>query len=65
MYINPAIIEIRNKSSVSNPRSSERRDGAFFLGIQWHPEISYEFDEDSRKIIDTFIKVCEGKSLEQ
>ena len=43
----------------------ERGDGAFFLGIQWHPEISYEFDEDSRKIIDTFIKVCEGKSLEQ
>ena len=31
MYINPAIIEIRNKSSVSNPRSSERRDGAFKL----------------------------------
>lgn len=30
--------------------------GDFFnIGIQWHPEISYEFDEDSRKIIDAFI----------
>ncbi len=28
----------------------------FNLGVQWHPEISYEFDEDSKKIIDYFIK---------
>lgn len=34
--------------------------GDFFnVGIQWHPEISYEFDEDSKKIIDYFIKEAE------
>ena len=30
----------------------------FILGVQWHPEISYMFDEDSRKIIDYFINIC-------
>ena len=30
----------------------------FHMGIQWHPEISYEFDEDSKKIINYFIEVC-------
>lgn len=31
--------------------------GNFFnIGVQWHPEISYDFDENSRKIIDTFIE---------
>lgn len=30
--------------------------GDFFnLGVQWHPEISYDFDINSQKIIDTFI----------
>lgn len=27
----------------------------FNLGVQWHPEISYEFDLNSKKIIDAFI----------
>lgn len=30
----------------------------FNIGIQWHPEISYEFDEDSRKIVDAFVDAC-------
>ncbi len=30
----------------------------FSLGIQWHPEISYDFDENSKKIIDYFIDIC-------
>lgn len=30
----------------------------FHMGIQWHPEISYEFDDDSKKIINYFIEVC-------
>ena len=33
----------------------------FHIGIQWHPEISYDFDEDSKKLIDTFIKECGDK----
>lgn len=28
----------------------------FNIGVQWHPEISYEFDDNSKKIIDAFIK---------
>lgn len=30
----------------------------FIMGIQWHPEISYDFDINSKKIIDYFIKIC-------
>ena len=30
----------------------------FIMGIQWHPEISYKFDINSKKIIDYFIKIC-------
>lgn len=30
----------------------------FIMGIQWHPEISYEFDINSKKVIDYFIKIC-------
>ena len=36
----------------------EMRDKNFVLGVQFHPEISYDFDEDSRKIIDYFINKC-------
>ena len=28
---------------------------AFNIGVQWHPEISYDFDESSRNIIEAFI----------
>ena len=36
----------------------ELSDKKFVLGIQWHPEISYEFDLNSKKIIDEFIRRC-------
>lgn len=36
----------------------ELSDKKFILGIQWHPEISYEFDDNSKKIIDEFIRRC-------
>lgn len=35
----------------------------FNLGVQWHPEISYEFDENSKKIIDYFIKETEKANM--
>lgn len=28
----------------------------FNVGVQWHPEISYSFDDNSRKLIDFFIQ---------
>lgn len=30
----------------------------FHVGIQWHPEISYDFDDNSKKIIDGFMMRC-------
>ena len=36
----------------------ELSDKKFVLGIQWHPEISYEFVENSRKFIDEFLRRC-------
>lgn len=30
----------------------------FNIGVQWHPEISYLFDEDSKRLIDTFLIAC-------
>ena len=34
------------------------KDKKFVLGIQWHPEISYDFDDNSKKLIDYFISIC-------
>lgn len=39
----------------------ELKDKKFVMGIQWHPEISYDFDDNSRKIIDYFINICNDK----
>jgi len=36
----------------------ELKENTFTIGVQWHPEISYNFDEDSRKIIDAYIEAC-------
>ena len=36
----------------------ELKDKKFNIGIQWHPEISYDFDINSKKLIDNFIDVC-------
>ncbi|MCM1246445.1 MAG: gamma-glutamyl-gamma-aminobutyrate hydrolase family protein [Roseburia sp.] len=32
----------------------------FIWGIQWHPELSYLVDENSRRIFSKFIKMAEG-----
>ena len=39
----------------------ELKNKKFNIGVQWHPEISYEFDDDSKKIIDYFINICKEK----
>lgn len=39
----------------------ELNDKNFVMGVQWHPEISYDFDENSRKIIHYFINKCREK----
>lgn len=40
----------------------EYPSAVFNIGVQWHPEISYEFDSNSRKIIDAFITSAKEKS---
>lgn len=37
----------------------------FNIGVQWHPEISYDFDLDSRKIIDAFIEAAKLRKKEK
>lgn len=39
----------------------ELKNNKFNIGIQWHPETSYDFDDDSKKIIDYFINICKEK----
>ena len=38
----------------------EVRGKTFIVGVQWHPEISYDFDDNSKKIIDHFITICKN-----
>lgn len=45
--------------------SIEYLGDSFAIGVQWHPEISYEFDDNSKKVIDNFIEVCKKHSLER
>ena len=37
----------------------------FNIGVQWHPEISYEFDENSRKVVDAFIEAAKNRMKEK
>lgn len=37
----------------------------FNIGVQWHPEISYEFDDNSKKVIDAFIAAAIDRMKEK
>lgn len=39
----------------------EMKNKKFILGIQWHPEISYNLDLNSKKLIDHFVNICKDK----
>lgn len=34
------------------------KDKKFMVGVQWHPEFSYETNEESRKIVQAFVDAC-------
>ena len=46
------------KSSDGLIEAVEVRDKKFAIGVQWHPEFSYEKSEDSIKIIKAFVDAC-------
>ena len=65
------MVNSRHKSAVKNTNlivssrsidniieSVEDRHKRFYIGLQWHPENMYEYDSNSRKIFDYFIKIC-------
>ncbi len=43
----------------------DTRPERFVLGLQWHPELSWDSDEFSRRIFATFVKECEGRAIER
>ena len=50
--------DIVAKSEDNYAEAIELKNKKFIMGLQWHPEISYDFDENSKKIIDYFINIC-------
>ena len=38
----------------------EDPDKSFFIGVQWHPELMFSYDNDQKRLFDYFIKVCRG-----
>ena len=50
--------DICAKSEDDYIEAIEMKNKKFIMGLQWHPEISYGFDDNSRKIIDRFIDIC-------
>lgn len=38
----------------------ERPASRFFVGVQWHPEVSYSADAFSRRIFERFLEACRG-----
>ena len=50
--------DVVGKSEDNYIEAIEMKNKKFIMGVQFHPEISYEFDENSRKIIDYFINKC-------
>lgn len=55
------IYSVNATSEDGIPEGVELKDKKFNIGIQWHPEISYDFDDNSKKLIDYFINICDKK----
>ncbi len=43
----------------------DTRKGRFVLGVQWHPEVTAEFDLVSREIFALFVEKCRGNVKKQ
>ena len=51
-------LSISSKAFDNTIESVEDPTKKFFLGLEWHPENMYDYDINSRKIFDYFIKIC-------
>ncbi|MBQ9019346.1 MAG: gamma-glutamyl-gamma-aminobutyrate hydrolase family protein [Bacilli bacterium] len=49
---------VSSRSEDNYIEAIEMKNKKFIMGVQWHPEISYNFDDNSKKIIDYFINIC-------
>lgn len=47
-------LELNATAAEGFPEAFTARSPSFVLGVQWHPEISYHVDENSRKIFELF-----------
>lgn len=56
--LNPKEYNVIARSSDGLIEAIEYPSDVFNVGLQWHPEISYDFDINSKKIIDYFINEC-------
>lgn len=69
--LNQIQVNSRHKEMVINPNAIkvvayidkvieaiEKETPLFFLGVQWHPEDMIEYDDNSRKIFDSFFLSC-------
>ena len=43
----------------------DTRKGRFALGVQWHPEVTANFDHISREIFELFVEKCRSKPEKQ
>jgi putative glutamine amidotransferase len=43
----------------------DTRKDRFVIGVEWHPELSYETDVLSRGIFESFVKYCTGKKQQE
>lgn len=59
------IYEVKAKSEDGIIEAIEYPGDYFNIGVQWHPEISYEFDDNSRKVIDAFIDAATNRMKEK
>lgn len=58
-YINKTNLIISGISNDGYIESIEKNNKRFFIGVQWHPETTFEYDIVSQKIFKAFILECQ------
>ena len=58
-YIKNTSLTISGISSDGYIEAIEDKNKRFFIGLQWHPETTFEYDIVSQKIFKAFILECQ------